>query len=121
MVSPKQECVGTLLVPSSNLQELSSNFPHPVTFSSSVEGVGTIIVPCNDLQEFKDESKQTISLKKRVTVGSLLVPSTDLHHPPVLGEVIDISEARKPSLVRRFTNKMQGPAPSDAQADSWAD
>ena len=79
------ECVGSLLVHSSDLQELSSSS------SPKTECVGSMLVQSSDMQELSDSSPNphfpdmhlpAINLQKRVTVGTLLVQQDDLetHH-----------------------------------------
>jgi hypothetical protein len=87
------ECVGTLLIPSTDLQELS-NTP------SSKSSAGLV------------------SIKKRVTVGSLLVQTSDLN---TTVQDNTLPESSVKILRRRITKSLQGPAPDDSEADSWAD
>ena len=76
------------------------------------ECVGSLLIPASDVQELSD-----VKLQRRVTVGTLLVPARDLQElsmdHPVEGPV--------KSLQRRITNKLTGPPPPDAEAESWAD
>ena len=48
--------------------------------------------------------KREVNLKKRITVGSLLIPSSDMDSPPTTPEA-----PPQPSLARRLTNKLQPP------------
>lgn len=93
-------CVGSVLLPSHDVQELDSDH---------------IPVPKPSPDAVKD-------LKKRATVGSLLLPP---FHAATADQVAksnkDSPSNKSPSLVRRITDKMQGPAPDDADADEWAD
>ena len=73
------------------------------------ECVGSLLVPASDVQELSQGSPK---LQKRVTaVGTLLVSPRDLA----------AQEEGVPNLQRRITDKLKGPAPSDAEADTWAD
>jgi hypothetical protein len=88
------ECVGTLLIPSTDLQELS----HTSSPKSFAPGL--------------------VNIKKRVTVGSLMVQSSDLNTTP---QDNTLPESSVKTLQRRITKRLQGPAPDDSEADSWAD
>ena len=97
MSNPDQvECVGTLLVHSSDVQELSAN-------------TKTI------------EESSASNLQRRVTAGTLLVPSSDLRSPVEKQEEHHDESSPKGSLRRRITEKLTSPAPPDEDADNWAD
>jgi hypothetical protein len=114
MSSPdKVECVGTLLLHSSDLQEpLSSTRPQ-----ASDECVGSLLVHQSDMQELSQEMepKREMNLQKRVSAGTLLVSSSDLRSEPAR------EESPKGSLRRRITDRLNSPAPKDEEADTWAD
>jgi hypothetical protein len=76
-----------------------------------------------DLQELSSTSSPKspaglVNIKKRVTVGSLLVQSSDLNTTP---QDKPLPESSVKTLRRRITKHLQGPAPDDSEADSWAD
>lgn len=99
MTKETSECVGTLLVPSSNLQELSETS----TTTDSASGSGS-------------------NLQRRVTAGTLLVPSSDLQSTHNKGDESTGSEESAPvGLVRRITNKVNSlPTPTDEEVRDWA-
>jgi hypothetical protein len=140
----KMECVGSLLVHSHDLQELSDLTRTKVEASSSR--------PATDTGDFVSNPQLC------ATVGTLLLPPFDFndfvhhhhhHHHHATTSVDDDHNATKPtatatttttaqpatrnntdqeqdkspaaSLVRRITNKLQGPAPNDDEAELWAD
>ena len=120
----KTECVGSLLVHSSDLQELSTYKTEPEKDPNVC--VGSLIMHVHDVQEldtdhipFPQPSTPVEDLKKRTAVGSLLLPPVDLKTPTT--QASSLESPKFPSLVRRFTDKMQGPAPEDGEADCWAD
>ena len=106
------ECVGSLLVPSRDVQELS------LENRTTSECVGSLLVDSKDIQELGSSpmmasSFTQVNLQKRVTVGTLLVPPDDLKTTH--------EESSSPSLARRVTERLQGPPPDDADTDMWAD
>lgn len=87
------ECVGSLLVHTSDMKEFGemthTDMPHidmpNVNVSHDVECVGSLLVATNDVKELADVKMPTVSspnIQRRVTVGTLLVPTEDLnmHH-----------------------------------------
>jgi hypothetical protein len=55
------------------------------------------------------------TLNRRVSVGTLLVPPSDLKSP-------DKDPAAKPSsLRRRITDLLNGPPPADEEVENWVD
>lgn len=96
----KIECVGSLLIHSHNIQELDSDhIPSPM---SSVA-----------------------TLKKRPTVGTLLVPTTTTTNTTekdpsqTTPRKNDQDDDKSPSLMRRITDKFQVPDPDDTGYDEW--
>ena len=98
------ECVGSLLVPTSDMKELSEVDP-PIAINNNqmtmmhmsapnlshdVECVGSLVLPTHDIKELSDAgpltptggTTSTSNLKRRVTVGTLLVSTDDLQSPP---------------------------------------
>lgn len=109
------ESVGTLLVHSKDMQELSSITPF------SDECVGSLLVHQADVQELGEmptPEVPEVNLKKRVSAGTLLVPTSDLRSPQ---QQNNQGTPPKASLARRITDRLNGPAPRDEEADSWAD
>jgi hypothetical protein len=93
----KIECVGSLLIHSHDVQELDS-----AHIPSSMPDVAT--------------------LKKRPTVGTLLVPtsSTDTVPSQTTPSNKDKDDAEKsPSLIRRITELCQPPDPDESGYDEW--
>ncbi|KAG7354056.1 hypothetical protein IV203_003412 [Nitzschia inconspicua] len=115
MTNDTTECVGTLLVPSSNLKELSA-----ATNNDVVECVGSLLVHTSDVQELSSMSVAstlpTVNLRQRVTAGTLLVKSDDLRSPDQ-----ERNTENNVSFRKRLTKRLNGPAPADEEADSWAD
>jgi hypothetical protein len=112
--SDRTECVGTLLVHSSDLQELSEAIKN----DDPVECVGSLLVHSSNIQELSEGASMlpAVNLRQRVTAGTLLVKSDDLRSPE------DNHTQQGVSIQKRLiTNKLNGPAPSDEEADSWAD
>ena len=81
------ECVGSLLVHTSDMKEFGelthTDVPHimpNVNVSHDVECVGSLLVATNDVKELSDVKAPTASptIKRRVTVGTLLVNTDDL-------------------------------------------
>jgi hypothetical protein len=107
------ECVGTLLVPSSDLKELSQ-----ANSQEQVECVGSLLVHTSDVQELTDLAPglPEVNLQKRVTVGTLLVTQSDLESPKE-----DTLKEKVVSIQRSATKRMTGPAPGDDESDTWAD
>ena len=105
------ECVGTLLVHSKDVQELS--VPVPATRD---ECVGSLLVHQSDVQEVSaaEDPGFAVNLQKRVSAGTLLVPSSDLQSPQQ-------DSAPQGSLRRRITDRLNGPPPKDDEADKWVD
>ena len=100
--------------------------------SEAVECVGSLLVHTSDMQELSDhnavqaELLPAVNLQKRVTaVGTLLVNQNDLDSSSGSGSGSNnnpnAEENDSPSIVRRITKALQGPAPDDAEADTWAD
>jgi len=74
------ECVGSLLVHSSDVQELTDEaaLGNKGNAKNTVECVGSLVVPSHDVEELSDVKLPEVNLKKRVTaVGTLLVPTDD--------------------------------------------
>ena len=104
------ECVGSLLVSSQDMQELS-DAPTP-SFS--------------DVHIPTPSSLPEVYLKKRVTAGTLLVSSADLNSPErhqeeAVPKQQDGPDTASPTLRKRITNHLNGPAPADSEVDTWAD
>ena len=95
------ECVGSLLVNTSDMKELSEVDPpmnnnqmmmhmSAPNLSHDVECVGSLVLPTHDIKELSDAgpltptggTTSTSNLKRRVTVGTLLVSTDDLQSPP---------------------------------------
>jgi hypothetical protein len=100
----KVECVGTLLVSSHDMQELS-DAPTP--------SFADVHVPRPSFPE--------VYLKKRVTAGTLLVSSTALNSSEE--ETVPKQDGldTSPTLRKRITARLNGPAPDDSEVDTWAD
>ena len=92
-----------------------------------VECVGSLLVHASDLQELSVATKtaaspiQTVNLKKRTTAGTLLINSEDLATPksnkgPDAAHDTDAS----PGLVRRVTERLSGPAAPRDETD-WTE
>lgn len=87
-----------------------------------LECVGSLLIPASDLQELSAISKpvripRPSNLKKRGTAcGTLL-----LHHDDLCSEGFQDAPSRFATLQKKITRKLTGPAPSDADAASWAD
>ena len=107
------------VLPTKDVQELS-DLPTPqlmgqspqdlvpnMTTNHPDECVGTLLVHPQDVQELS-----SVKVAKRPTVGTLLVPSQDLQ---------ELTESPPSTLRRRITDRMNGPAPKDEDADTWAD
>lgn len=100
--------------------------------NETMECVGSLLVRAHDVQEL---SEVPSSLKKRVTaVGTLMIPhnvvlsshrSSTPHQTGCDGHAAkaatDGSNSQFSSLQRRLTDKLMGPPPDDADADTWAD
>ena len=72
------ECVGSLLVHSSDLQELSEEaaLGNKGDAKTTIECVGSLVVPSHDVEELSEAKSPQVNLQKRVTaVGTLLVPT----------------------------------------------
>jgi len=84
------ECVGSLLVHSSDLQELSE--VAAPSFGKTTECVGTMLIDTKDVQELSDAPVTMPdvlpTLQKRATVGTLFVSREDVasHAPPTNDE-----------------------------------
>jgi hypothetical protein len=102
----------------------------PSPQKDKVECVGSLLVSTHDVQDLSDAPEVHIpsfpegNLKRRVTAGTLLVSSTDLKTPA--GEESDPKQdgpdtSGATTLRKRITNRLNGPAPEDSEADSWAD
>jgi hypothetical protein len=115
-LNDKVECVGTLLVHSSDLQGLSGETRR----NEEVECVGSLLVHSSDVKELSSDRTPVVlpqvNLRSRVTVGTLLVASNDLRSPEE-----DKMRDKAISIQRRYTDRMTGPAPGDDESDSWAD
>mmetsp|Transcript_2058 Transcript_2058/g.3095 ORF Transcript_2058/g.3095 Transcript_2058/m.3095 type:complete len:92 (-) Transcript_2058:176-451(-) len=83
--------------------------------ASHNESVGTLLAPTSDLNELSPNQPK-VRLQKRVTVGTLLVSDSDLKTATEL----DV-EAPRSTLIRRITERLQGPAPDDDKVEYWAD
>ena len=59
----KKECVGSLLVPTSDVQELSESTA--TKLQKRVTAVGTLLIPDNDL--WSTDPEQVNSLQRRIT------------------------------------------------------
>lgn len=81
------ECIGSLLVHAADVQKLSQGSPTQPTFKTS------------------------INLQKRVTVGTLLVPSDQL----------DTTASKSTTLTRRITNALSGPAMTEEELELWSE
>ena len=109
-----------------------------MTPKETLECVGTLLVPAHDVQELSDvpstfsPQAAAVNLKKRGTaVGTLMVPFKVVlpHNIPKKGHAgdgaastgTDSTSSQLSSLQRKLTDKMTGPPPDDAEADSWAD
>ena len=89
----------------------------------TMECVGSLLVPAHDVQELSDipSPVAAVNLKKRGTaVGTLMVPSNDLSSTKEAAARADGS-SQMSSLQRRITDKLMGPPPDDSEADTWAD
>ena len=95
------ECVGSLLVNTNDMKELSEvdatinnnqmtmmHMSAP-NLSHDVECVGSLVLPTHDIKELSSSGPLTptdgggsTTLKRRVTVGTLLVSTDDLQSPP---------------------------------------
>jgi hypothetical protein len=78
--SDQVECVGSLLVHSSDVQELTDEaaLGNKGDAKNTIECVGSLVVPSQEVEELNDVKLPEVNLKKRVTaVGTLLVPSDD--------------------------------------------
>ena len=97
-----------------------------------VECVGTLLVHSSDVQELSEISNTQANkesfganLQRRVTVGTLLVPSSDLKSPEEKDE--EHSKEASPMasmtmrITRRITDKLNSQAPPDEDCDNWAD
>jgi hypothetical protein len=62
-----------------------------------------------------------VYLKNRVTAGTLLVSSTDLKSPKEEPVPKQDGPDTSPTLRNRITNHLNGPAPANSEADTWAD
>lgn len=84
------------------------------------ESVGSLLLPSTDLQELSSSPKSPglVNLKKRVTVGSLLVQSSDLN---TRHQDASASGSTVTSLRRRISENLKGPPPCDSDAACWAD
>lgn len=98
----------------------------------TMECVGSLLVRAHDVQEL---SEVPSSLRKRVTaeVGTLMIPhnvlsshSSSIPHQTGFDSnaakaATDGSNSQFSSLQRRLADKLMGPPPDDADADTWAD
>ena len=82
MTDEKKECVGSLLVPSSDVQELSEVTTAASSSSKTTECVGSMLVDSQDLKELSEAPAPHLPsglLQKRDTaVGTLLIHKEDL-------------------------------------------
>ena len=87
-----------------------------------VECVGSLLVHSTDVQELS-QMKEASMKDKVECVGSLLVHSTDMQELMMEDQAAKQAEdmTDSPSLVRRITKQLQGPAPDDAEVETWAD
>lgn len=122
-INDEVECVGSLLIPTKEVQELSTSVP-----ATENECVGSLLVHSKDVQEVSTGSpiltKSTLlNLKKRHTVGTLLVESGvgSSHKLSSPGGDHTSNSFNATSLRRRVTERMTGPPPGDEEADTWAD
>ena len=120
MSSDPTECFGTLLVHSSDMKEFSERTQNDD--GSPVECVGSLLVHSTDVQELSEKTTipielPTVNLRQRVTAGTLLVKPDDVRSP----EEEDHGKKGGVSIQKRLTNTLQGPAPGDDEADTWAD
>ena len=98
-----------------------------------VECVGSLRVSSQDMQELSDAPTPSFSgrhiplpevfLQKRVSAGTLLVPSADLNSPEHEEPVPKQQDGpdTSPTLRKRITERLNGPAPADSEVDTWAD
>ena len=136
----KLECVGSLIVHSQDVRELSGM---PTTYTTSSEPnvcVGSVLLPSHDVQELDSVHMPTTmaaavspdvtkDLKKRPTAGTILLPPPLLHPEHVSNKTsrddsgIDQEKSSSPSLMRRITKKLMEPASPDADEDYqfWTD
>jgi hypothetical protein len=109
IMSPPQkdvvECVGTLLVSSHDVQELS-DVPTPSLLSEA---------------HIPTPSFPDVYLKKRVSAGTLLVSPKDLKSPEEKPVPKQDDGDTSSTLRKRITNRLTGPAPPDSEVDTWAD
>uniref|UniRef100_A0A7R9W6Y9 Uncharacterized protein n=1 Tax=Pseudictyota dubia TaxID=2749911 RepID=A0A7R9W6Y9_9STRA len=99
------ECVGSLVVNSSDVREL--------THSENLECVGSLVVPSSDLKELQTRATKALKdeLKKDECIGTLLVHKSDLQ------ELSDGQES--PSLRRRITDHMNNiPEPTPEELET---
>lgn len=76
----KVECVGSLLVHTSDVQELSDEAPlgNKGDAKNTIECVGSLVVPSQEVEELSGAKLPEVNLQKRVTaVGTLLIPNDD--------------------------------------------
>lgn len=81
----------------------------PNATNDKVECVGTLLVHSSDVQELSDAPAPhlpEVNLQKRVTAGTLLLPPEDMDSPPK-----EAKDVGSPSLQRRITERLNGPAP----------
>jgi hypothetical protein len=119
MSNDPTECIGTFLVQSSYLKELSGMSKN----HDEVECVGTLLVHSSDVKELSDRpsdslSLPTVNLSKRVTAGTLLVMPDDLRSPEQHDSPNNDAGV---SIQKRLHNTLNGPPPADSEADTWAD
>jgi hypothetical protein len=115
------ECIGTLLVHSSDVKELSGI--GMTKNHDEVECVGSLLVHSSDVKELSEKASEsffvpTVNLRQRVTAGTLLVKPDDLRSPD--RNASDNAEGGD-SIQKRLTNTLSGPPPADSEVDSWAD
>jgi hypothetical protein len=120
------ECVGSLLVPTSDVQELSER--QAAQAKSSSECVGSVIVSSSDMRGVSNLTRRSTT-----AVGTLLVEEKDLQPSTATEEEQHSnsdSENKEPSLVkritdtplaRRITKVLEGPPPNDDEPDHWCD
>ena len=122
-INDEVECVGSLLIPTKDVQELSTS-----ATEADNECVGSLLVHSKDAQVVSTGSpivtKSALShLKTRHTVGTLLVgagvgSSENLASPR---DQESSNSFTATSIRRRVTERMTGPPPADEEADTWAD
>jgi len=94
------ECVGSLLVHTSDLQELSEVAAPSIMMlqTRKTECVGTMLVDTEDLRELSAVAAPT--LQKRATVGTLLVAPEDVAtHPTTEDQHYDDHKDHRPEMM----------------------